>query len=629
MNSKTVCRYRVAVVALILSGCLGSMVAGQVLDPAVVNELGISQAPQIESVAALPLDSPRATVFSFLRAINEASRGQEAAWGDVFECFDTDFTNPQRAKDTARELWGVFNRLERIGRSTPIPDASQVAERGLDRYTYFPSDRFNRSILRRARGSIVLVKTDSGRWKFSAQTVGGTYDLYTSLDDLRVIKDLADERVGSLALWLRSRVPASLKQDRLLNLEYWQWLGLLMLILVGVVLDHSVRFGLRLLTHRWLARRHATAKAKTVAQAVRPLGLLAAGLLWLALVYLLNLPDRALMVLLASVRLITILSGTWAAWCVTDLISEALAVKAAKTATKFDDVLVPLIRKAMKIFIVAFGLVYSAAALNIPIVPMLTSLGIGGLAVAFAAKDTIENFFGSIAVVLDRPFEVGDWVVINDVEGTVEEVGFRSTRIRTFYNSQVTVPNATLVRATVDNYGRRRYRRVKTHIGIQYDTPPQKVVAFTEGIRELVRSHPMTRKDYFQVWFHGFGASSLDILLYVFHEAPDWSTELRERERLFLDIMRLADQLGVQFAFPTQTVHLHHEDPSSPAHQPSSPPTARTDRDAEIDGIRTAQRLVQDQPWRDEKPGPVQFHAGPSHLEDDPENQIENRTSGN
>ena len=292
-------------------------------------------------------------------------------------------------------------------------------------------------------------------------------------------------------------------------------------------------------------------------------------------------------------------------------------MRTQRTDTKFDDVLVPLVRKGLKLAVLAVGLVYAAKAMNVDLLPLLTGLGIGSLAFAFAAKDTIENFFGSIAVILDRPFEVGDWVAIGDVEGTVEELGFRSTRVRTFYNSQLTVPNATLVRATVDNYGRRQYRRWKTHLGVQYDTTPEQLVAFTEGIRELVRTHPFTRKDYYQVWMHGWSASSMDVLLYVFFEVPDWNTELRERERLFLDIVRLADRLGVAFAFPTQTVHLHQADGAAPAER-AAPPTSMTDRRSMVAGIRAAQELIAGQPWRDQKPGPQTYgQVGPTALMDE------------
>ena len=142
-----------------------------------------------------------------------------------------------------------------------------------------------------------------------------------------------------------------------------------------------------------------------------------------------------------------------------------------------------------------------------------------------------------------------------------------------------------------------------------------------------MRNHPFTRKDYFQVWFHQFGPSSLDILLYVFHETADWSTELRERERLFLDVVRLADQLGVQFAFPTQTVHLYRGDPHA-THQPTAPPSTEADQQSAGLGIRMAQRIVSNQPWLESKPDPVMFRGGPTILDSDENDQIDNRSVG-
>ena len=113
---------------------------------------------------------------------------------------------------------------------------------------------------------------------------------------------------------------------------------------------------------------------------------------------------------------------------------------------------------------------------------------------------------------------------MGDIEGTVAKIGFRSTRVRTFYNSLITFPNAMLIRSAVDNLGRRLYRRLKFTLGVTYDTPPEKLEAFIEGIRELVRRHPYTRKDYYHVYFHGYGANSLDILVYIFFIAPEWGT---------------------------------------------------------------------------------------------------------
>ena len=568
--------------------------------------------------------SPRATLFTFLDAMAQAQQNA-SAWETALQCLDLSQVNPERGRELATKLLGVLNRL---GKADPGEFPPEVSG---DTFTYFPRPFVHNWVksIAKPRGELALARLESGWWVFSADTVAGLDELYDSVRHLQ-IKHGVDERRLSRSLQLEGLMPESLRTNRLLTLKYWQWAGLFVLILLGIVVDHAVRMVLRLVSNRVIAKQKVSAQPQTITSTVRPLGLLCAGLLWLQLLPVLGLPDAPLTVLLASIRVFAVLAGTLAAWYLVDLVAEVLSAKAAKTQTKFDDVLIPLIRKTVKIFVIAFGLIYGAAALNIPVVPMLTSLGIGGLAFAFAAKDTIENFFGSVAVILDRPFEVGDWVVIGDVEGTVEEVGFRSTRVRTFYNSLVTVPNATLVRATVDNYGRRRYRRAKTHIGIQYDTPPDKILAFTEGIRELIRSHPYTRKDYFQVWLHQFGPSSLDILLYIFHETPDWSTELRERERLFLDILRLAKKLGVEFAFPTQTVHLFQENQSQ-ASDPigRDPQSSMTDRRALTNGIRTARDLIKNQPWLDDKPGPVQFQGQPVSLDDDEDDdQIENRTAG-
>ncbi|MDT8323497.1 MAG: mechanosensitive ion channel family protein, partial [Bacteroidota bacterium] len=224
------------------------------------------------------------------------------------------------------------------------------------------------------------------------------------------------------------------------------------------------------------------------------------------------------------------------------------------------------------------------------------------------AKDTVENLFGSLTVMFDKPFDIGDWIKVGDLEGTVEEVGFRSTRIRTFYNSQITMPNSRLVASAVDNLGRRQYRRLSTTLGVQYDTPPEKIDAFCEGIREIIRRHPYTRKDFYMVYFNEFAAFSLNILLYVFHETPDWATELRERHRLLLDITRLAKRLGVEFAFPTQTLHMSSM--PQPMHFTTDPVPSVTPRekldDAILFGRREADALLREQ-WSESVQPPVRF----------------------
>ncbi len=611
------------------------------------------------SPAAPVLDHPGKMLRELARAVTvsgDEGRPQaerDAAWATVERClpFDAAGVAPDLSlrRKIAAKLVAVLDTLRPLDARTRFAADAPIGDEL--RIVYYPidGDRYHAAISERVRQQvgwpvqITLEKADDGQWGLSTRAVMDARDVHFAVEDIdrksevrRIAPDVAAEEeaaeeAGEEPL-VRQLVPESMKADALFDLEYWQWIGLLVIVLTGVVVDYTLRFVLRLSVQRMIAGQDAEAKRETIVSTMRPLGLTAAALVWLGLLYLLALPETARFVLMAAVNVFVVLTGTWGAWKVVDLAAEVLATRAARTATRFDDVLIPLIRKTLKVFIVAFGLVYGANALNIPIIPLLTGLGIGGVAFAFAAKDTVENFFGSVAVLIDRPFDVGDWIVVGDTEGIVEEVGFRSTRVRTFYNSQVTVPNSNLVRAVVDNYGRRRYRRWKANVGIQYDTPPDKIVAFTEGIRELIRTHPYTRKDYFQVWLTGFGASSLDILLYIFHEVPDWSTELRERERLILDIVRLADQLGVQFAFPTQTVHVHRGQTPEPGRHDQ--PQSMTDRRAQVTGIRKAQSLTENQPWTREKPGPVVFADGPTHVEIDPEtgepveNFIEDTTAG-
>ena len=192
---------------------------------------------------------------------------------------------------------------------------------------------------------------------------------------------------------------------------------------------------------------------------------------------------------------------------------------------------------------------------------------------------------------------------------TVEDVGIRSTRIRTFYNSLISVPNSEIAGTSIDNMGKRRFRRVKTTLSIAYDTPPENIEAFCEGTRELIRRHPYTRKDYFHVYLNDFSASSLDIMLYCFVETPDWGTELREKHRLFADILRLAQRLGVEFAFPTQTLYMREDKGPDHSDATDSPFNGRRRGIKEARGI--VEELLGDSPV---KPPPVSFH--PKDSED-------------
>ncbi len=239
-----------------------------------------------------------------------------------------------------------------------------------------------------------------------------------------------------------------------------------------------------------------------------------------------------------------------------DILTSFLAKKAEATTSTLDDQLVPLIRKALKTFVIIIGGLFTLHNLGFNITAILAGISIGGLAIALAAQETLKNFFGSIMIFVDRPFQLGDWIIADKIDGSVEEVGFRSTRIRTFSDSVVSVPNGKLADMTINNFGQRKIRRYKTTLSATYSTSPELINQFTKGLKEIILAHPKTVKHRYHVSFTTFAASSLDVLFYTFFEVANWNEELEARHELNISIIKLADELGIDFAFPTQTIHI-------------------------------------------------------------------------
>lgn len=406
-----------------------------------------------------------------------------------------------------------------------------------------------------------------------------------------------------LYIKLSSLIPSSLKGGFIL--EYWQWLAMFLVIILGAIADKVVAWILSRHVIHW-KKKHDSLQGLD-STVLRPLGLMAMALIWWAGLTVLGLPNVALTILLIAVKLLASLSGVWSAFRLVDVLYALLINKAKGTANRFDDLLVPMISKSLKVFVVIMGIIFVADNLNVDVTSLLAGLGLGGLAFALAAKDLLGNFFGSVTVLLDSPFHIGDWVIIGDIEGSIETVGFRTTTIRTFYNSVITLPNSVLTTTNIDNMGARQYRRMKTMLGLTYSTPPEKIDAFCEGIRTLIQLHPYMRKDYYQVYFNQYSAASLDILVYVFWQTPDWDTELRERHRFLLDILRLAKQLEVEFAYPTQTIYLKKDGAETGAAMTTPFEPVMSEHDAFAMGQKQAEAIVDSTLGLDVKPRSLLF----------------------
>lgn len=216
----------------------------------------------------------------------------------------------------------------------------------------------------------------------------------------------------------------------------------------------------------------------------------------------------------------------------------------------------PLIKKTLFVFAVIFSVLVIAQSQGLPVQSFLAGLGIGGLAFALAAQDTIANLFGSFVVVMDQPFKVGDVVKIGTNEGKVEDIGLRSTKIRTGARTLIVIPNKSVATEAITNFTRMPQRRVDQMLGITYDTTPEQLEAVIGDIRALLRDDADVHKDTIVVNFANYGASSLDVQLVWFATDPDWAKHMAVRERINLKIMRAVAARGLSFAYPTQTVQF-------------------------------------------------------------------------
>lgn len=223
---------------------------------------------------------------------------------------------------------------------------------------------------------------------------------------------------------------------------------------------------------------------------------------------------------------------------------------------EFNKILLPFISKFLRIVTFIFAFTIIVQEWNYDISGLIAGFGLGGLAFALAAKDALSNIFGGIVIILDKPFSIGDWIKTSSVEGVVEDITFRSTKIRTFAQALVTVPNTTLANDSITNWSRMGKRRITFNLGVAYSTPVDKLKILTDEIREMLYNHPGIDNETIFVRFDNFNESSLDIFLYFFTVTTDWSDFLQVKEDVNLKILELVEQNNITIAFPSRSLYI-------------------------------------------------------------------------
>jgi len=211
----------------------------------------------------------------------------------------------------------------------------------------------------------------------------------------------------------------------------------------------------------------------------------------------------------------------------------------------------------VKILVGGIGLAGMLMVWGINVTAVVASLGLGGLAFALAAKDTASNLFGSFALLADKSIRIGEWIKVGGVEGVVEDVGMRTTKIRSFQKSLITVPNSIVANSPIENFSRRGIRRIKMHIGLTYATNSEQIMQITKEIKAMLQAHEgISQGDSLLVNFDTFGDSSLNIFIYTFTKTANWAKYLEIREDIHLKIMEIVEKNGSGFAFPSQSIYV-------------------------------------------------------------------------
>ena len=498
------------------------------------------------AAASIPTDdlgrgSPRGTVQGYLAACRAQDFERAAGYLDLRRIQGDGPT-------LARHLRAVLSRTLWIDIEALSPEAAGRRDDGLPEY----------------RDQVGKVETQSGTVEILLQRVRRE-------DGVRIWQFAGATVAQVPALWeeygygpLERYLPGVFFELRVLDVALWQWVALLSLVLVSAILSWLLTVAsVRAL--RPLVRRSDTpiddALLRGTGGPVRLLiGILTfrAGLLPLGL----DLEFQGLVSrLLAGLLVVAV---TWLVLRTVDVLSNRVTPRLEALGDDSAIAAVPAGRKAVKGVVLVLAFVAVLDTFGFSVTALMAGLGVGGIAIALAAQKTVENLFGGVTLYGDRPVRVGDFCRFGDKVGTVEEIGIRSTRVRTLDRTLVTIPNAEFSNLQLENFAVRDRMRLFAMIGLRYETTPEQLRYVLVEVRRLLYAHECVTADPARIRFVGFGAYSLDLELFAYVDTADWNEFLGIREDIYLRIMDIIEASGTGFAFPSQTLYLGRDEPPTP-----------------------------------------------------------------
>lgn len=504
------------------------------------------------------LESPRATMRTFLEQWDNARAGNTELFLETMDLSQI----PVAVRQEEGALLGEYliEVLHRIG----LPLRQEIPDNPNRRgpYTHFVHPVGAVEIHR------VEQEDGSTRWQFSAETMASARQLFMALEDM----PLADvDRHGESTPFFEIRnqvrsVHRDLLHETGSGMELWQWFSLVLWLLISIPMSWLLTWVVAKLVK--LEDIDDDRSLSPEARFLWPLRLIfIAGIGMLAL-RTLGLPQTIDIPLRVLIGVTLSIAGGWLVYHLVDKVSEVLEAHSQRYQYR-DEILRSLAISIVKLGVIVGAILFLAEILSLPYQGVLAGLGIGGLAVALAARSTLENFIGGLTLFADKPVEVGDLCKLGEHLGVIEGIGLRSVRVRSLARTVVTIPNAEFVNLNIENLTRRDRILLRTDIGLRYETTPDQLRWVLSGVRRLLLQHPMITPEPARARFRGFGEHSVDIEIFAYVKTNDFNEFLGVQEDIFLRLIEIVDESGTGFAFPSMVNYLATD---------SGPDEARTER---------------------------------------------------
>lgn len=502
-----------------------------------LGRVGAAAPPESVTVAVtVDSASPRAALQAFFAATHANDIEGAAKFLDL----SAPLANTRRA-ELARRLGAVLDSRLWIDLERISPLASGDTEDGL------PLDReLIGEVVGAGKRMVPVrlarqVRDGRGQWVFSSSTVAQIDSIFEALPDH----------------WVREHLPPTLRINGPFGLQRWQWLALLILLPLSAVIGFVLAGPLQVVLKKIVSRTQTDFDDALVDSAHGPITLLVGVLASRMLLRWIALPGPTETFVLDLQRAFIVVAAFWILLRVIGALQEVLPATTWGKSHSALRSLIPLGGRMARLFVLIIGLLTVVASFGYPIATILAGLGIGGIAVALGAQKSLEHFFGSVSIGIDQPFRVGDWVIVDGtVEGEVEAIGLRSTRIRTLERTLVSIPNGRLAETRTENFGHRDRIRLRTTIALEYGTTAAQVAQVRDGIEAMLRAHELTWTGRVVVRLFQFSDSSIDLDVFCWIVTDDVDEFRRIREQHYLGMMRVVEEAGAAFAFPTRTVHL-------------------------------------------------------------------------